>query len=136
MNLFPTRPLKWRSVWFAIGWLLVAVVVALSLAPRLPRVDVGVEHLDKIGHFTAYFALMCWFGFIYLRNAYVWIAVMLIAMGVLLESAQYLLGHRHFEVADIFANTVGVAAGLLFARTRFGGLLVHFERRLEHTAEP
>ncbi len=123
------RPLKWRPLWLVIGWLLVGLVVYLSLAPQLPQVD--IRNFDKVGHFLAYFALMSWFAFIYARNAHLWIGVMLVIMGIALEIGQYLTGYRAFEIADIVVNTLGVMAGMLLARTRFAGLLILFERRLD-----
>jgi uncharacterized membrane protein len=127
----PTRPLRWRPLWLGIGWALVAAVIFISLTPRMPRIDADIMHLDKLGHFTAYFVVMSWFGFIYLRNAHLWIAGLLIAMGLGLEIAQHLSGYRAFEWADMAANASGVLAGLLLARSRFAGLLTLFERRLD-----
>jgi VanZ family protein len=126
------RPLKWRPLWLAIGWLLVAVVVALSLTPKLPKVAAGIDHADKIGHFLAYFALMSWFGFIYRPSAHAWIALLLVLLGVALEIVQYFTAYRWFSFADMVANALGVMAGFAFARTRFAGTLVLFERRFEH----
>jgi VanZ family protein len=40
-----------------------------------------------------------------------------IAMGIALEFVQGWLGYRSFEVADMAANTVGVALGLGIAST-------------------
>lgn len=100
------RPLRWRPLWLAIGWLIVAAVVMLSLWPRLPRVD--VDQFDKIGHFTAYFVMMGWFGFLYLRESHKWIALALVALGITLEIAQYFSGYRAFELMDIGVNSVGV----------------------------
>lgn len=126
------RSLKWRPLWLAIGWALVVAVIALSLAPKLPRVDVGFEHVDKVGHALAYFALMCWFGFLYVRRAHGWIALLLVLLGVALEIVQYIVAYRWFSYADMAANAVGVVGGFLFARTRFAGLLALVERRFEH----
>ncbi|MEX0900138.1 MAG: VanZ family protein [Gammaproteobacteria bacterium] len=113
------RPLQRRSLWLAGGWLLVCVVIALSLWPRLPRVDIGFEHLDKIGHGAAYAALMAWFGFIYQRHSHAIIFGLLVSLGIALEGAQYALGYRMFELLDVGANTVGIAVGLLFVRALF-----------------
>ena len=110
------RPLKRRALWLAGGWLLVCVVVALSLWPRLPRVDIGLDHLDKIGHALAYASLMAWFGFIYQKRSHAVVFVLLVALGALLEAAQYALGYRMFELVDLAANTLGITIGLLFIR--------------------
>ena len=113
------RPLKRRALWLAGGWLLVCVVVALSLWPRLPRVDIGLDHLDKIGHALAYASLMAWFGFIYQKRSHAVVFVLLVALGALLEAAQYALGYRMFELVDLAANTLGITVGLLLVRALF-----------------
>ena len=113
------RPLRRRALWLAGGWLLVCVVVALSLWPRLPRVDIGFQHLDKVGHALAYASLMAWFGFIYQKRSHAVVFVLLVALGAILECAQYVLGYRMFELVDLAANTLGITVGLLLVRALF-----------------
>lgn len=113
------RPLARRSWWLAGGWLLVAIVVALSLWPRLPDIDVGFDHVDKLGHAAAYAALMAWFGFIYQRRSHGVLFVLLVLLGLTLEGLQYAFGKRMFEVVDLAANALGVTVGLLFIRALF-----------------
>lgn len=117
-----------RPAWLAVGWALVIAVGYLSLAPSLPKVDVG--HFDKVGHFLAYFALMSWFGFVYLRASHRLIGVQLVTLGVLLEGAQWAFGHRAIELLDVAANVAGIVAGWLLAGTRFASLLEVVERRI------
>jgi VanZ family protein len=99
-----------RKLLVAGGWLLAAAIVVLSLAPQPP--DLDVPHGDKLGHFAAYSLLSFWFCWLYparrSRLAYVagWIA-----MGVALEFAQGATGYRHFELADMAANSLGVLLG-------------------------
>lgn len=126
----PQRQLRWRPLWLIIGWVLVGVVIWLSLAPRLPDLDMPIEYVDKAGHFLAYCTLMLWFAFLYLRAAHIWIALALVLLGVGLEVAQDVSGYRMFEIADIVADAAGIAAGLLLARTPLGGMLERFERRV------
>ncbi len=114
---FLPRPLKWRPLWLAMGWALVIAVTVISLWPRLPKVPVG--HFDKFGHFTAYFILMAWFGFLYLRGSHVLIASALVALGVVLEVAQHFTGYRVFEVADIGVNMLGVVMAAALARATY-----------------
>ncbi len=111
------RPLRWRPLWLACGWAIVAAVVALSLWPNLPRVD--VNQFDKIGHFVAYFVMMGWFGFLYLHESHKWILLALVALGVTLEIAQYFIGYRAFELLDIFVNACGVVFAFTLARFAF-----------------
>lgn len=122
------RPLRLRPVWLSIGWLLVLFVVYMSLAPRIPSAD--ITYFDKIGHFLAYFALMSWFGFVYLRGTHLWIGLSLVVFGIALECVQYWTGYRVFSPFDIVANVLGVTAGWLLAATRFAQLLAAMENLL------
>ncbi|HUQ74878.1 MAG TPA: VanZ family protein [Burkholderiales bacterium] len=71
--------------------------------------DVGAS--DKLSHFAAYGTLMFWFAFLYRRTrTRALYAAGFIAMGVAIEFLQGFTG-RHFEVADMFANTLGVLLG-------------------------
>jgi VanZ family protein len=86
---------------------LVAAILWLSLTPKPPDVGTG----DKLSHFAAYGVLMAWFAFLYrptrTRAMY---AAGFVAMGVAIELLQPYTG-RHFEPADMVANTVGVLIG-------------------------
>jgi hypothetical protein len=99
-----------RALLVAGGWLYAAALVWLSLTPSPP--DPGVDYGDKIGHFAAYALLMFWFAWLHrsapARAGY---ALLWIAMGVALEFAQGGTGFRSFELADMAANALGVAAG-------------------------
>ncbi len=105
--------------WLAIGWILAATIVWLSLTPAPPQID--IEQGDKLGHFAGYGLLMFWFCLLYTRRtsrtAY---ALLWIAMGIGLEFVQSQLGYRTYEVYDMYANTLGVligwAAALMFPK--------------------
>ena len=106
--------MKWRALWLAIGWGLVAMIVWLSVTPRPP--DIGIEQGDKLGHFGAYATTTFWFCQLYRRRptriAY---AAGLIAMGIAIEFVQRWLGYRSFEVLDMVADAIGVLLGLAAA---------------------
>ncbi len=60
----------------------------------------------------AYALLMAWFAWLHpARGARLAYAGLWIAMGVALEFAQARTGYRSFELADMAANALGVAAG-------------------------
>lgn len=94
----------------AAGWAWALVIVWLSLTPSPPKVE--FQESDKVGHFLGYGLLMGWFCFLYVkartRLAY---ASVFIAMGIGLEFIQGMLGHRTYEVFDMYANTLGVLLG-------------------------
>lgn len=110
------RPLRRRPLWLAGGWVLVAAVVAVSLWPRLPEIEVGFDHVDKIGHALAYAALMAYFGFIYQRRSHAGIFILLVLLGIALECAQWATGKRTFDPIDMGADVLGLVAGLVFIR--------------------
>jgi VanZ family protein len=123
------RSLRYWPAWGAVGWLLVAAVVFLSLTPSPPQV--GVEQGDKLGHLLAYAVLMGWFSLLYrTRRAHTRIALLLILMGLALEVLQGWSGYRNMDPADMAANTLGVALAWMLAATRLSGALEYVEGRL------
>ena len=87
----------------------------LSLTPAPPQVD--FEASDKLGHLLAYAALMFWFCRLYAaRHARLAHGIAFVALGVVLELAQGASGYRSYEIADLLANALGVAAGWGAAR--------------------
>jgi len=99
-----------RRLLVAGGWLLAAAIVVLSLAPQPP--DLDVPHGDKLGHIAAYSLLSFWFCWLYpARRSRLAYAAGWIAMGVALEFAQGATGYRHFDPADMAANSLGVLLG-------------------------
>jgi VanZ family protein len=99
-----------RPALLAAGWLYAAAIVLLSLTPSPP--DPGFAYGDKVGHFLAYALLMLWFGWLHRgRRARAAYALLWIGMGVALEVLQGQTGYRSFELADMAANALGVAAG-------------------------
>jgi VanZ family protein len=98
-----------RRAGLALGWAWVAAVVYLSLTPSPPTM--GVEGGDKLGHFIAYAVLAYWFCRFYFHRARLAYLLGFVALGVALEFGQRATGYRSFELADMAANTLGVAAG-------------------------
>ena len=99
-----------RIIGLGLGWGWAAAIVWLSLTPSPPQVD--VEYGDKLGHFGAYALLMFWFSLLYHRRpTRLLCMVAFVAMGVGLEFLQGALGHRSFELADMYANAAGVLLG-------------------------
>ena len=123
------RPLRYYRFWLALGWSAVLLVVFLSLTST-PVAVVDVLYGDKVGHFLAYGLLMG--GFVQLYQSRILLmlhAILLIATGVVLEFLQGYTG-RHFEYADMAANTAGVLLGLLLLLTPWHSLLLRWERKL------
>ncbi|MGQ0651964.1 MAG: VanZ family protein [Betaproteobacteria bacterium] len=97
-----------RPFWIAGGWAILAGIVYLSLTPSPPSPD--FESSDKLGHLLAYGVLMAWFALLYpARKPF--LAAAFIALGIALELAQGALGYRSLELADMVANSLGIALG-------------------------
>jgi VanZ family protein len=102
--------MRYRALWLAFGWSIVAAIIWLSLTPSPPKL--GVTLGDKLGHLAAYGTLMFWFCQLYARRptraAY---AAAFAVMGIALEFIQDATGYRSFELLDMVANAAGVALG-------------------------
>jgi VanZ family protein len=112
--------LRHRWFWIAASAVLVVTVVVGSLqnvfAPAL------VQGFDKLEHFGTYMFLAVWFTGLYRRPRYWMIAAGLVALGLSMELAQFLMqAGRMGDPYDMAANTGGVAAGLVLACLATGG---------------
>jgi VanZ family protein len=124
------KSLHWYPLWLLLGISLVLVVIYLSLTAKPPEI-VSFAFSDKIGHFLAYAVLMGWFGQIFNgRSHLILFALGFVLMGISLEYVQGMGRHRHFEYADMVANTIGVGLGLLLTVTVFKGSLHWVEQRV------
>jgi VanZ family protein len=113
---FPARPppvtLTYERAWRAGAGVLVALVVAASLAPAANLPATGIS--DKTSHLAGYAALALWFAPLFPRRRLP-VAAGLIALGAGLEVVQPLASDRLFEWWDMVANAAGVTIGMLLA---------------------
>ena len=112
--------LRHRWFWIAASAVLVATVVVGSLQNMFAT---GVVHgFDKVEHFGTYMFLAVWFTGLYRRPRYWMIAAGLLALGLSMEIAQFMMqAGRVGDPYDMAANTGGVAAGLALACFATGG---------------
>ncbi len=111
-----------RPLWLALGWILLLLVIYLSLTPD--PLTLPTHHGDKFSHAFAYFVLMSWFANLYGRLSHrAGLAAGFIALGVLLEFLQLWTGYRSFDVTDMEAGALGVAAGWAAAPPRLPNYL-------------
>jgi len=124
------RGLHHRSVWLALGWLMVAVVVWLSLSPSPPK-GPDFPDSDKLLHGLTYLVLTGWFGQLYRSRAgrLGW-AAGFAALGAVLEVMQGVGGIREASWGDGAANAAGAVCGWLLLRTRLATALYWVEVRL------
>jgi VanZ family protein len=127
-----------RKLWLLIGWLLVALVVYLSLAPdRLPidalsNDDITRRILYKIGHALAYGTLMFWFLQLYPVSQRTIIALSLIGLGLLLEGLQALTPEHTPAFLDALVDALGVMFGWLLGKTPLSRSLEMLDKMLSH----
>ena len=105
------RILRWLAVW--LFWPGVLLIAWGELTPDPPH---AAQHIwDKLEHFTAYFGLAAMATLVIgLRRLLVWALLGVVALGVLLEIVQGILG-RDAELGDVIANTLGALAELAMA---------------------
>ena len=100
--------LAWLWLGLGLGMLIVIMVFAL-----LPLSDISTPGIsDKLVHGMAFAFLMTWFGGIFAARAWVWVALGLLAYGGVMEILQNLTAHREFEWLDMFADLLGLGAGI------------------------
>lgn len=120
--------LRWFKLWLAVGWLMIATVIYLSLTPG--PIEIPVAQGDKLGHVLAYCSMMVWFAQLYQRPLHGRWALGFVALGIALEYLQGWSGYRDFEYLDMVADAGGVAGGWLLGGTAIAGLLGQSEHRL------
>lgn len=123
------RELRWHRLWFALGIGLAGVILVGSLVPD-PGRYLPMPLWDKLQHAIAYAALAAWFGCVVRPERFGRLGLCLIAFGVLIEILQGFTGYRQFDLVDMIADILGVAAGLAATATPLGEALTRFERRI------
>jgi VanZ family protein len=123
--------LRYRKLWLAIGYMLIAVVIYLSLTSSPVQIDADLPYQDKIFHTLAYFVLTFWFMQIYhiRHHALRWI-IFFLGLGLLLEYLQGFDPQRYSEVGDMAANALGVMLAAGLSMTPLRHTLARFERHL------
>jgi VanZ family protein len=119
-------PLRFPRLWLTLGWVFVVLAVIACLVPGgVP----GTSRLnDKFMHVCGHLALALWFTGIYPRSRYAMIAFLLLALGIVIELLQ---GAMHMgraaELRDVYADAVGIAAGIALSLALLGGWMLRFE---------
>ena len=94
--------------------ILFVIITLLSFAPIRLSGSFGTVGVDKAYHFVAYFCLA--FPLPILRpRLTIWVVLMIMTFGGLIELVQYLFG-REPSCGDFIANGIGAIAGAMIAR--------------------
>jgi VanZ family protein len=102
-----------HRLWWACGWLGVALTLVVSLTP--PLMKEGIEHGDKIVHLAGYAVLMFWWAQLIVQRR--WRLALAVALfGIGIEWLQGFTPNRQTDALDALANGSGVLLGWLAAR--------------------
>jgi VanZ family protein len=105
------RSLRYGAWWGGVGLALVLIVLYFCLEP--PG-EGGVFLIpDKLSHALAFFGLTSWFAALVERRYYGLVAVFMLSLGIAIELLQaWMALGRSAELADVYADAIGVALGL------------------------
>ncbi len=127
--------LRLHRLWWVLGGLLLLSIAALSLLPiRGP--DLGLPQGDKWHHAFAYLVLTLYFGQLVAtgwRTRFV-LVLGLLGYGIAIELAQSFTPARQAELADLAANALGIAIGLVLLSSPLGRALAAIDARLSGDA--
>ena len=120
--------LRLARLWWALGWAMVVVILASTLAPAHYVPDL---HLwDKAEHALAFFGLTFWFGGLLGRQRYPAMTLVMLMLGGGIEVAQGAMNWgRDEDILDFLADSVGVSVALILLYAG-GGAWIRWVERL------
>ena len=94
--------------------LAISIVVISILSIQHLEVEPSVNLNDKLLHFSCflYLTIISWLSRIIYKE--LWLYVIVLGYGILIEIVQIYIPYRSFEFLDIFANFTGILAGSFF----------------------
>ena len=130
------RRLRFARRWVALWLVAIAFAVTVSLLPAGDVPSPPIPAFDKAMHFTSYLALSTYASMLFASpRARSLAALWLLSVGVGVEAAQHFLtATRQAEAADVFANMLGVVAGLVLGATPLARGLQWLESHLPGAA--
>ena len=127
--------LRYSLRWKLAGTSLLAIAIIGALVPEFTvwgfQFRIAIVQPDKMLHFMTFFFLAAWFSGQYSRRSYWRIAVGLVAFGALIELIQGMVSYRVSDWMDLYADGLGIAAGLTLALLGVGGWSLRVERWLD-----
>ena len=96
--------------------LVISVPIITILSIHEVNLESSTNFLDKALHFFCftYLTLITWLSRFLSKDLHVYVIVL--AYGILIEIVQRVLPYRSFEYLDIFADSVGIIAGLIIIK--------------------
>jgi VanZ family protein len=128
-------PLQYQRRWKIAGVLLLIAVLAVAMAPALfPWSGTGSPWLmlsDKWLHGIMFASMVVWYSGQYARRSYWFLALGLLAFGLLIEFCQSLVSYRTADSGDLIADILGILVGLAIALVGLGGWSARVESWLQ-----
>ncbi|OPX29671.1 MAG: hypothetical protein B1H08_03325 [Candidatus Omnitrophica bacterium 4484_171] len=92
-------------------------LVIISILPVSEPQKLEYLNADKVVHALFYlvFVLLYVFAFVHSRFIYIKSFLYAFSLGLFIETLQYFVPYRSFDILDIAANSLGAAVGLLAA---------------------
>lgn len=103
--------LRMRRLWQAV--LLISVAAILYLATTSSSYPIPAAANDKVNHIIAFIELTIVTRLAWPRLSAFWYAPALLGFGLALEAVQANLPYRDFSMADVLADALGIAIGML-----------------------
>ncbi len=95
-------------------WVFASIVLILSILPGSVTIRHSIQHLDKLGHFAAFFLLSILLLFSYkLTRPLVTTALLMAVFGFSIELLHLYVPRRFFSMYDFAADLLGVAVALM-----------------------
>jgi VanZ family protein len=93
--------------------IILGISIALISVLSIQEIDVqsSISLSDKFLHFSCflYLTIISWFSRIIYKE--LWLYVIVLGYGILIEIVQIYIPYRFFEFLDIFADFLGILAG-------------------------
>ena len=92
----------------------ISIVLISILSIQEIEVESSIDLSDKFIHFSCflYLSIISWLSRIIYKE--LWLYVIVLAYGILIEIVQIYIPYRSFEFLDIFADFLGIVAGSFF----------------------
>ena len=94
--------------------LVISILLISILSIQEIEIQSSVNFSDKLLHFFCflYLTIITWLSRIIYKE--LWLYVIVLAYGILIEIIQIYIPYRSFEFLDIFANFLGILVGTFF----------------------